>query len=282
MTGANGRPKEVSLNGFWANIEDDDRLTCTSTALIDNCIWVNIVDSPGSSNVIIANTGQSAVVSSDREVDHWGASLESKWQLTPGVMGVTKTRHARYLAAAIDIRGIDQDLSLRTTNVNFPGSSITYNEDLDTRYYGGYLAWGGGYTIPFLSGLTGGMGLQSSFMLRGGVYHADTDYDGSYFENVGAVDTGQLSLSNDDVAFIGGLVLETRKRIGRRATLSLKSEYEYYSYVPEMRYNDVDGNTATGPNVGTSIDDDDAFSAKTSLRLTIALGPRDVIEAPLK
>lgn len=90
------------------------------------------------------------------------------------------------------------------------------------------------------------------------------------------------------MAFIGGLTLETRKRIGRRATLSLKSVYEYYSWVPDMRYNDVDtragGGTflLTGPNDGTSIDDDDAFSAMTSLRLTIKLGPDSLFEEPLK
>ena len=97
---------------------------------------------------------------------------------------------------------------------------------------------------------------------------------------------GSLSLSSDDVAFIGGLTLETRKKIGRRATLSLKSVYEYYSWVPDMRYNDVDvqgaGNNFTGPNNGTRIGDDDAFSMRTSLRLTIKLGPDSVFEEPLK
>ena len=97
-----------------------------------------------------------------------------------------------------------------------------------------------------------------------------------------------MSLSNDDVAFIGGLTLETRKKIGRLATLSLKSVYEYYSWVPDMRYNDVDtlvccgGLQFTGPNDGTRIGDDDAFSMRTSLRLTIKLGPDSVFEEPLK
>ena len=55
-----------------------------------------------------------------------------------------------------------------------------------------------------------------------------------------------------------------------------------------MRYNDVDtfaGGAATlffGPNDGTRIGDDDAFSARTSLRLTIKLGPDSLFEEPLK
>jgi len=117
------------------------------------------------------------------------------------------------------------------------------------------------------------------------IYHAETDYSGSLREAgfPGFVDSNAKA-SDDEVAFIGGLTLETRKQIGRRAALSLKSEYEYYSYVPEMNYNDTSqgGATLTGPIVGTSIGDDDAFSARTSLRLTIKLGPDSLFEEPLK
>ena len=74
----------------------------------------------------------------------------------------------------------------------------------------------------------------------------------------GATLDGTLNLSNDDVAFIGGLVLETRKQINARATLSLKSEFEYYSYVPKMTYNtfdDVDPRGVTGSPAGLGGDD---------------------------
>ena len=77
--------------------------------------------------------------------------------------------------------------------------------------------------------------------------------------------------------------METRKRIGQRATLSLKSEFEYYSYVPEMNYNDnINGGALFGPNVGTTIGDDDAYAMRTSLRLTMKLGPDSVFEEPIK
>ena len=82
----------------------------------------------------------------------------------------------------------------------------------------------------------------------------------------------KLGLSDDQVTFIGGVKFETRKQFSPRTSLSLLSEYEWYSYAPEMHYNDGDGK-ANGIVNGTHITDDDAFSERTSLRLNIGLGP---------
>ena len=46
----------------------------------------------------------------------------------------------------------------------------------------------------------------------------------------------RLSKSSDDLAFIGTISLETRKQIGLRTSLSLWTDYEYISSVPEMHY----------------------------------------------
>jgi hypothetical protein len=43
------------------------------------------------------------------------------------------------------------------------------------------------------------------------------------------------SLSKDDLAFIGSVSFESRKQFGPRTSLSLWSDYEYISSVPEMR-----------------------------------------------
>lgn len=285
-----GANRTVSLNGFWANIDDEDSATCSDTATT-NCAWYPLVDNPATTQARGTIAGEQIVTTAKRDVDHWGASLESKWQMNPGVMGVTQAPHRRTFALGADIRGIDQDLDVALRFVNAPATigPATYSEDLNTRYYGAYAAWGGDYSIPFLSGLTGGLGLQSSFLLRGGIYYADTDYEGRLVDSttIGNPATSALSLSGDDVSFIGGLVLETKKRIGQRTTLSLKSEYEYYSYVPEMSYNQVDTLAGAviaggGGQVGTRIGSDDAFSARTSLRLTIKLGPDSLFEEPLK
>ncbi len=289
-----GANKTLSLGGFWANIDDKDSATCITTAAGQNCRLFPLFDpdpavlnSSSTANIV----GRTYASDAERDVDQWGVSLESRWNLTPEVMGVTRAPKRRTFTLGADIRGIDQDLDVSFLSNNPVVGPATYTEDLDTRYYGAYAAWGGDYTLPFLSGVTSGLGLRSSFLLRGGVYYADTDYSGRIVDDNSVTQSGftassALSLSRTDTAFIGGLVLETSKRIGARAMLSLKSEYEYYSYVPEMAYNQVDVTVGTtvlgaGGQVGTRIGSDGAFSAKTSLRLTIKLGPREIME-PLK
>lgn len=275
-----GANKTISLNGFWANIEDEHSFTCTENPL-DFCTVYPLVDDPAVfQNVFVAVTGDSLVSNAEREVNNWGVSVELKRQLNPGVMGVTQAPPRRYVALGGDIRGIDQDLDVSITATVAGVGPITYNEELDTRYYGAYAAWGGGYAPFLLRGLWERWGLHSSFRLQGGVYFADTDYDGRLNDSTpGPNATSALTLSEHDVAFIGGLTLETKKRIGQRAMLTLQSVYEYYSWVPEMAYNTVEpgaGTTFTpGRQVGTVINDDDALSMRTSLRLTIGLGPRE-------
>ena len=50
----------------------------------------------------------------------------------------------------------------------------------------------------------------------------------------------KMSQSNDDLAFIGTVSLETRKQIGPRTSLSLFTDYEYISSVPKMQYADAE------------------------------------------
>ena len=79
-------------------------------------------------------------------------------------------------------------------------------------------------------------------------------------------------LSNDDLAFIGSVSLETRKQIGPRTSLSLWTDYEYISSVPEMHYSNGDR--------PTRIEDDSAFATRTMLRLNIGLGAAPSTGAP--
>jgi len=196
-------------------------------------------------------------------------------------MGVTRAPKRRHIAIGADIRGIDQKIDLDATFLASNTQVATLDENLDTRYYGGYLAYGGDYSLPIVGNMTSGLGLKSTFQLRGGVYYADTDYDGTSVLGVGLI-TKNVSLSRSETAFIGGLTLETSKQFGARTTLSLRSDYEYYSYVPDMKYNENGGAVVIGPRNGTSIGSDGAFSARTMLRLTIKLGPDSVFEEPLK
>lgn len=270
-----GGNQQLVIGGFFSQIENDDRSSCFDNAAgTSRCSWVNI---DGSGNLIsLTGGGETVTINSDRDVDHWGASIESRWLAGPALMGITKAPSARYFAAGAEVRGIDQELSLRANNPVGPVTA-NYNEDLDTRYYGGYLAYGGDYTPMLFSGLFERMGLKTSFQARAGVYFVDADYSGRMTN--GGAQFGSLNLSEEDVAFIGGLSLTTSKQISPRASLSLRSDYEYYSWVPDMSYASASPATFGGGSAATRIDDDDAFSMRTSLRLTIKLGPDSVMES---
>ncbi|MCF8476064.1 MAG: hypothetical protein K9G60_03480 [Pseudolabrys sp.] len=290
----------VSLNGFWARIKGKASSTCTPAATVaagDLCVVVPLFDKPSTNPPVNGVLGPNSfafggrlAIDSERKVDHWGAALESKLALNPGFMGGALNRH--YLALGADIRGIYQDLdsTMSSTATNSPTFLFvdTYNETLNTTYSGAYLAWGGDYSPFMLKRLWESWGLESAFRLQGGVYYARTHYDGQLI-NTGPIiggggdPTSALTLSRNDTAFIGGVTLETRKKIGKRATLSLKSEYEYYSYVPKMIYNTALANntnsfTGAGRQFGTLIDKGHAYSARTSIRLTVALGPDELFK----
>lgn len=283
VSGHAGRGISVSLNGFWSQIESDSSDTCLDSNFSNLCVYTPLVDDPNTpQHSLTAAIGETITSVTNRDVTHWGGSLEARRIYGTGVSGVTRAPQRRTLALGADVRGIHQDLDVRIVNVRPGFTDATYDEDLDTTYVGVYAAWGRDYSLPFFGNAAKRLGLNSSFLLRGGVYHADTDYDGSLVDGADPQQqaTSALSLSREEVAFIGGLVLETTKRIGRRTSLLLKSEYEYYSYVPAMAYNQVDqsntGTVAIGGQRGTVIEDDDAFSARTTLRLVIGFGPQNL------
>ncbi|MGI9384141.1 MAG: hypothetical protein ACR2PO_13385 [Methyloligellaceae bacterium] len=290
----NGRHGSFGVHGFYSRVEDDSNNRCATGTPAVQCGWMNIVDNPliAQKNVFGAlSTPVTLLNDHDREVDHWSVAAELKLGLGGHGGGMKDPQPVKrgYVAFGADFRGIDQELDIRGTATS-PGitGTLSYSEDLDTNYYGAFVAYGRDYSLGGPNGLWARLGLQSSFRLQAGVYYADTDYDGLYATtaSTGLIDNGALSLSEEDVAFIGSLTLETRKQINARTTISLQSEYTYYSWVPEMSYNDTDvalAGGSTGLNVGTSIDDDDAFSSRTSVRLTFKLGPDDIMQPePLK
>ena len=125
-----------------------------------------------------------------------------------------------------------------------------------------------GSAVKGVGGLYDRLGLRTFINLRGGLYNAETDYDGLF-----SPFNSKISQSNDELAFIGTVSLETRKQIGMRSSLSLWTDYEYISSVPEMRYNNGSGRP-------TQIDDDGIFASRTMLRLNIGLGPAALYPAP--
>ena len=211
-----------------------------------------------------------------RDVDYWGGQLEGKFW-SPNTTDIKPNFYRNdYFIVGADIRGIDQDNHLKG---RFEGDPIyTYKESLDTTYYGGYIGLGGEYSFGFIPGIknVGGLydrlGLRTFISARAGLYEADTDYDGKYALQFVPF-SSKISKSNDDLAFIGTISLETRKQIGPRTSLSLFTDYEYISSVPKMHYSDGDR--------PTRIDDEGAFATRTMLRLYIALGGPPVEAAPV-
>jgi hypothetical protein len=268
LGGAFGMPWVGAVHGYWSSIENTNRNRCVTTSS-QICAAADIVDTPGLSTVSANGT---LISHTSRDVDSWGAALEfttpnARPMLLPGIMKSTRW------GFAFDVRGLDQDL-----NINGHSGSTSlfgYKETLDTTYYGGYFTIGGEYSL--FPALYGGWGLRSFIDLHAGIYGADAEYNGNF--NGKGIGGSRLSLSDDNVTFIGGVKFETRKQFSPRTSLSLLSEYDWYSWVPAMRYNDGDG-AANGIVNRTHIADGDAFSERTSLRLNIGLGPAALYAAP--
>ncbi len=245
-----------SIEGFWANVEDDNRTRCSGGPAY--CV---VIDPTGG----FVGTSGSLDTKADREADYWGAQAELKF--ATGARTEVKPQIYRndYFIVGFDVRGIDQDSTLRSG----AGTAFTYKETLDTTYVGGYIGLGGEYSFGFIPGIksVGGifdrLGLRTFVNATVGLYNAETDYTGRFAS--GAFGS-RLSKSSDDLAFIGTVSLETRKQIGPRTNLSLWTDYEYISSVPEMRY-------ANGSRP-TRIEDDSIFATRTMLRLNIGLGSR--------
>jgi hypothetical protein len=270
-------------SGFFANVSNNTRRKCISSQDLE-CEAENIVDNP---NQLDSFGFDQFKTNTNRDVDYWGAGGEARFGRAAEPVPDTGGYLFRFAYFGIggDVRGIDQDNRLRLTGDGFSVNSIRYNESLDTTYAGGYLSLGGEYNILGYLGMGSGWGLRSAINLRAGIYDASTDYSGAFTPDGGS--TTRLGLSKDQVAFIGAVSFETRKQLGPRTSLSLVTDYEYYSYAPQMKYVDADavpGHTFAGGVTKTNIEDSDAFEVRTTLRLNIALGaaPTPVYSEPLK
>lgn len=255
----------AGIKGFFSNVETDHTTNCSI-----GCVVID----PATGAL---GNGPNLRTKTNRDADYWGGQAELKFGRAQPVYEKPNFYRNDYFIVGADVRGIDQDNTLRGRT--FSGSSVfTYNETLDTTYTGGYIGIGGEYSFGFIPGVknVGGLydrlGLRTFINLRAGLYNADTDYDGR-FVATGAFNS-RISQSQDDFAFIGTVSLETRKQIGMRSSLSLWTDYEYISSVPEMRYADT--------NRPTRIDDDGVFASRTMLRLNIGFGPSQLYEEPLK
>ncbi|MBM3542950.1 MAG: hypothetical protein FJX44_00355 [Alphaproteobacteria bacterium] len=261
-----------AVKGFFANIETDDHTNCrTATCtVVDPAFGIAFFGPP-----VLAT-------SADRDADYWGGQIEFKFARAEPVHDKPDFYRNDYFIAGADIRGIDQDISLRG---NFGGAPIyTLKETLDTTYYGGYIGIGGEYSFGFIpvigpalknvGGIYDRLGLRTFIQARAGLYSAETDYNSRFAVQFTPFNS-RISQSNDELAFIGSVSLETRKQLGTRSSLSLWTDYEYISSVPEVRYNN-------GAGRPTRIEEDSVFASRTMLRLNIGLGPTQLYDEPLR
>jgi hypothetical protein len=242
-----------AIKGFYANVEVDDRVSCGNDCLVINPVL------PGDDW-----NGDFLTTRADRDVDYWGGQVEFKFARAEPVHERPDLYRNDYFIVGADIRGLDQDNRLRG-NDEGDDPIFVYNETLDTTYYGAYVGTGGEYTMPIIGGIGDGWGLRTFVSARAGLYSAETDYRGDF-------EGERLSRSNDELAFIGSISFETRKPIGPRSSLSLWTDYEFISSVPEMHYADGDR--------PTHIDDDSLFASRTMLRFTIGLGSDQLYPRP--
>ena len=243
-----------SIDGFWSGLSDGDRTGCNGTCVV--------IDPTG------ANTFTSTKLSTktDRDTDYWGAKATLKFGTGAPTEVKPEIYRNDYFIAGFDVRGIDQNNKLHSST----GTIFTYGETLDTTYTGGFIGLGGEYSFGFIPGIknVGGLydrlGLRTFINATAGFYNASTDYSGVF---TGPAST-RLSKSSDDFAFIGTVSLETRKQLGPRTSLSLWTDYEYISSVPDMHYANAGG--------VTRIDNTDLFASRTMLRLNIGLGSQQL------
>jgi hypothetical protein len=269
-----GTPVSGIVSGFFSNVSDSDTTRCFSSRFaFPVCGASNLVDNPNGPD---SRLFSSFTTNASRDVDYWGVGGEARFgkpQPIPESGGYLF--RFSYWGVGTDFRAFDQNNHLRIDSPDTGGLAMTYNEQLDTDYWGGYLTIGGRFDILGFFSVGESWGFNSSVALRAGLYDASTDYNGR--SNLAGVGTSQLGLSDDRAAFIGGATFETRKQFGPRTSLSLVTDYEYYSYAPKMRYLDADidpiNGTASGRVARTGITDNDALEVRTTLRLNIGLGP---------
>jgi hypothetical protein len=258
----------AAVKGFWSEVETDERTNCSGGAT-----FCRLFDPAGE---LDSAFGPYLATFTDREATYWGGQAELKFGRLDPVDVKPDLYRNDYFIVGFDVRGIDQDNRLHGTTI---GSApvFSYKETLDTTYTGGYIGIGGEYSFGFIPGIknVGGLydrlGLRTFVSARAGLYNAETDYDGS-FAYLFTPGSSRISKSDDELAFIGTVSLETRKQIGARTSISLWTDYEYISSVPKLEY-------ANGPGTTTRLDDEALFASRTMLRLNIGLGSSNLYPA---
>lgn len=263
----------LGLKGFYGRYRSTYSSDCNFTSTFD-CLYINIRD------VNLAddnNTGPFGrlLARTKKTVQHWGIAVESplKREMTTGSM-----KDARKVIVptpwrfGLSVKAIEQDTDLYAIDTSVP-DPIDYDEELDTYYYGIYASFHKDYRLQ--------EDLKLALTAEGGVYFADTNYDGyyvAYYPTGGmnyTIDRGTAAANKQKETFIGSLKFDLEKNLNW-GKISLNGQAEYYSYVPRLKYNDDDlaggGNLdINGTQRGTIITEGHAVSLSLGGRVSVPI-----------
>jgi len=244
----------LGVKGFYSEMDSTQGSFCDDPATGDvDCGWMLLFDPDLNNDDKIQ--ARNTTIQTRREARHWGVAAEAK-RLRAGAVT---------LKSGVALKAIDQELRLRAADDRTTPRTLDYREELDTYYWGAYL------------GFEAEQRLFSNVMLRvdgeAGLYYARTEYDGRYNSNSGTTQTQSLSLGRNDAAVVASLKVEAEKDFGR-VKLSVFGQGEWYSYAPEMAYNDTDRapGLSSGLVDGTRIGDSNAYALTAGARITVPLG----------
>ena len=257
----------VGVKGFFAWHDDSSELQCVNNGTANaQCRAIPLIDNTAVIDSVSASARNTSQYETDRDVDHWGVALE----VARGPMG---------LKAGPAFRRIDQDLTITGRVINqgpvIDLFQLTYQEDLETNYWGAFVGADGSIDLG------GGWSLQGD--AEAGLYWADIDYSGNYVVTNAVVAAGfngntnqQLSLESDELAFIGVMKGSLEKDFGM-FKLAGFGRVEYISSAPDVAYNDQDIRLAPlvriqGPEDETRLGERFAYTASVGARVTVPMG----------
>lgn len=249
----------VNLKGFYSQFRDRSTLDCIFESLSANCDATSLFDPDETANNTLGTNNAGATYETNRKVQHWGLALE----VAPTDEQIDRLQQR----LGIGYRAIYQDMHL-TSTWQLSVNSQNYHEKLNTHYLGVYWGEGGRHILS--------NNLELIYSGDAGIYWARTTYDGALNQTDFAGTFSQdLSMKRDKATFIGALDVALRKKFQGFALLGY-IRGEYYSYAPEMAYNQTNrggaGGNATvilGPNDGTHIDNTKAWNVMIGAKLSV-------------
>lgn len=244
----------LNLKGFYTWFSDTTTLACTSDSLSANCDGVSLFEPSLADNNTLGADGVGATYLTRRKVQHWGMAFEG----APVDARIANLQQQFGIA----YKAIDQDMNL-TSTWEVGGHRQDYNERLNTGYLGPY--WGASGRQTLSAGMDliygGEAGVYWAHTTYGGALN-QTDFSGTYSQN--------LKLKRNKVPFIGTLSLALEQQF-QDFVLAGYASGEYYSYAPQMAYNQTDHTGGVviihGPNNSTHICDTNAWAFTVGVRL---------------